>query len=161
MVSHPEGACAKCKAERASMLNGIGRLAQRVTALEAALGVAVQRLNGYLGAAEGDPEPSENETKRLVCDMITVLGYQGWATEPVDVAAELVQLRRRGALSEQMAGLAERMVDHAIVMVKPLVEAERALLERRHGSTCSKQGERAVDVCPECFLGQYEDEASF
>jgi chromosome segregation ATPase len=45
----------------------------RVKELEAALSSAVDRLNGFLSAYEGDPDPSENDTKQLVARLIGTL----------------------------------------------------------------------------------------
>jgi hypothetical protein len=45
----------------------------RVAALEPALRDAIARLNAFLSAFEGDPDPSENDTKDLVVRLIGLL----------------------------------------------------------------------------------------
>lgn len=40
-------------------------------------------------------------------------------------------------------------------LVQRVAELE-ALVARRHDSSCSREGARAVDECPECHLGFYE-----
>lgn len=45
----------------------------RVAELELALRDAIARLNAFLSAFEGDPEPSENDTKDLVVRLIGLL----------------------------------------------------------------------------------------
>lgn len=61
-----ETPCQKCKRER-------DELAARVVELEPALRDAIHQLNAFLSAFEGDPDPSENDTKDLVVRLLTVL----------------------------------------------------------------------------------------
>ncbi len=58
--------CEKCRAERDS-------LRKREAELQAALLEAISRLNDFLAAFEGAPDPSENETKHLVTRLFGVL----------------------------------------------------------------------------------------
>lgn len=50
---------------------------RRARDLERALGNAIERLNEFLQAFEGAPDPSENDTKRLVARLESVLHNDG------------------------------------------------------------------------------------
>lgn len=89
-----ETPCQKCKRERAELAARVRDLEEqcdsmgrgnlqnceranaaqaRVAELERALGNAIERLNEFLQAFEGAPDPSENDTKRLVARLEDVL----------------------------------------------------------------------------------------
>ena len=65
--------CQKCKADLARARARIEELGVRELALRGALLEAVARLNEFLQAFEGAPDPSENDTKNLVVRLLGVL----------------------------------------------------------------------------------------
>lgn len=80
--------CQKCKADleraRQHLVDAdrtwYGKLEAadaRVEELERALGTAIERLGEFLQAFEGAPDPSENDTKRLVARLEDVLHNTG------------------------------------------------------------------------------------
>lgn len=69
--------CQKCKAERDRLRGRCVEGAERERVLRAALLEAIARLNDYLQAAEGAPEPSENDTKHLVARLHDALQTTG------------------------------------------------------------------------------------